>query len=701
MIHSRQNLKNNFSIFAHALILVWISYFIGFEIYPKTLNYTKWLLLPSLLVVFLGFRFAQNKLDNVTINAIVLFFLGFFIFKNIKILGHNFLLVFPVIVLINKFLYQKLGGVFQFNKIDFIQNFLIYNFILIVAVISVGQLSNWSALTLILSKHKFLGNIFAISLFIFIYWYLFYGCNFSFQGSNQKRRIIYILFSACIFAWISFRHDSLFELSVSGSPLYHWEYFVGVVNSIKSGGVLLWSAPSQYGFLNILITSLIPLQSSWHSFYIFQSALLFLVALFAYVTACKLSEGTHLNYLFNFLLIFLSIFFADSTLIGPYPFPSSSAVRFFGVYLLLFGIYNYSKFGKRQLVYLTFFFPLAVLWSAESAFYSISIISFLIISLWLMGDYKNLKVYTAALLTSLILPIIGISFFYKIRWGHYPDAYSFFEYVVGYAKGFGYIDFPPFGPGNLLLLLFVAIIYLCNNQLKEGFGERSNLDFAPLMVSAASIWGVSSYYIGRPVAQNITAMIPILILASYFALIRAKKNVPKNYLLPLKLVLLPFLFIVFTTLTNPDFYKQIFKVESFSNNIDIKKPRLDGEMSLALNEARLSGFSVIFYGDDNQSTAPYVSEQIYVGNRKSWLPVPLQLIEAPLGEGRRFKYLSRYICENKVTFGAIVMPISDQLTKRYGVISNTIVQYYELLSAQENHGYAIYKYRLKERIECF
>jgi hypothetical protein len=704
MIFSPQNLKDarSFTIFAHALILVWASYFIGFEIFSHALSYTKWLLLLSLLGVFLGMRYTQKKFSDTVINAIIIFCLGFFIYKNIKILGHNFLLTLPVIILVNKYLYENLGRVFRFVKIDLFQNLLICNLILIVAVISVEQLSNWSTLALIVAKYNFIGISCAITLFILIYWYLFRRNDLNIQSPTQKKKIyyLYLLFASCIFIWISLRHDSLFELSISGSPLYHWEYFVGVISSIRDGGVLLWSTPSQYGFLNILITSLIPLQSPWHSFYIFQSILLFLVAIFAFITACKLSAGTHLNYLFNFLLIFLAIFFADSTFIGPYPFPSSSVVRFFGVYLLLFGVYNYSKVGKRQLVYLAFIFPLAVLWSAESAFYSISIASFLVVSLWLMNDFRNLKIYGAVLLASLVLPMLGIAAFYKMRWGHYPDIYSFFEYVVGYAKGFGYIDFPPFGPGNLLLLLFIAIIYIYSNRLSEGLEERGNLDLAPLMVSAASIWGVSSYYVGRPVAQNITAMIPILVLASYFALIREEKNASKYSLWPLKLVLLPFLFIVFATLINPDFYRQIVKVESFSNDIDTKKPRLGNEIYLALKEARLSGFSVIFYGDDNQSTAPYTKDQIYVGDKKDWLPIPLQLIEAPLGEGRRFKYLSRYICENKVSFGAVVMPTSDQLTKRYDIINNSIVQYYDLLSRQENYGYAVYKYKLKEKFEC-
>ena len=420
----------------------------------------------------------------------------------------------------------------------------------------------------------------------------------------------------------------------------------------------------------------------------------------AYLTISKFSSETHVNYLFNFSLIFLALFFADSTFIGPYPFPSSSVVRFFCVYILVFSIYCNPKFGIRQLAYLSFIFPLAVLWSAESAFYSASIILFLLISLILIKEYQILKIYIATLLTSLVFPFIGIAIFYKIKWGHYPDIYSFIEYVVGYAKGFGYINFSPFGPGNLLLLLFSSIIYLVSICLKREITNRNSLVLAPLMASAGCIWGVASYYVGRPVAQNITAMIPILVLTSYFSLLSIEKNSLKQTLLPLKLAILPFLFIVFATLINPDFYKKIVEIKSFSTNIDTKKPLSSNEIYLALDEATLTGFSVIFYGDNNQSTAPVMDNRSKITNESPWLPIPLQLVEVPLREHRRSKYLGRYICENKISYGAIVMPMSDQLTKRFSVINNTIVEYYDLLNSQERYGYVIYKYRLKDAIKC-
>lgn len=102
------------------------------------------------------------------------------------------------------------------------------------------------------------------------------------DNGGKTRSLVWLhLAVIAVFLWISFRHDSLF---IPGSE-YHWEYYIGVVQGIRNGGWLLWDTPSQYGFLNILLASLIPSASSWQSFYIFQGILLFLVSTGIYLAA--------------------------------------------------------------------------------------------------------------------------------------------------------------------------------------------------------------------------------------------------------------------------------------------------------------------------------------------------------------------------------------------------------------------------------
>jgi hypothetical protein len=694
--------NTHLSIFGYTILLACLSYFIGFEVLSDFLGYSKWILLISLLAIFAVIKYRNNKIGHFPATLLTIFYGAIFIIKNSIVLSQNIYIFVPIIVLINWFIYRARKDLPIINKSNYYFDFLIYNLFFTVSFISVGLLSNWATLVSLLPRYKFIGIPLVFAFFAIISVYVFNAFEAKRQITTTKKsqRIIYIGCAFIIFSWISFRHDSLFELSISGSPLYHWEYFVGVINNIRSGGVLLWSTPSQYGFLNILFASLIPIDSGWHSFYIFQSTLLLIVAMMTYLTLEKLSNTSAINYIFNFFLVFLALFFADSTFIGPYPFPSSSVVRFFGVYTLLFCIYNIPKSSKKQLLYLCLIFPVSVLWSAESALYSASIILFVLISLWLTNNIALFKAYITALSVSLLIPFIAIVTFYKIKWGHYPDVYSFFEYVIGYAQGFGYVQFPGLGPGNLLLLLFASILYQYKSYaFSQNINEDNSLT-TPLIVSAGCIWGISSYYIGRPVAQNITALIPLIALASYFAIAKVSKASLKSNLLPLKLSILPLLFVVFIPLVNIDFYRQLLSVQSFSTNIDVKKKLSKSDLYIALEEAKLSDFSVIFYGDDNQSTSPVLPNGLQIKVQPTWLPTPLQLIEVPLKNDRRLKYLSRYICAIKVNDGAIVLPVSEQLLKRFNVINESIKSYYDLTSDQTINGYAIYKYRLKNEIHC-
>ena len=65
--------------------------------------------------------------------------------------------------------------------------------------------------------------------------------------------------------------------SISGS-YFHVSYFSGVVQTIRSGGMLLWDTPSQYGYLNLVLASWIPVADSRTAFLIFQAFLLIVVS---------------------------------------------------------------------------------------------------------------------------------------------------------------------------------------------------------------------------------------------------------------------------------------------------------------------------------------------------------------------------------------------------------------------------------------
>ena len=177
--------------------------------------------------------------------------------------------------------------------------------------------------------------------------------------------------SLCIFTfsiWFSFRIDSM--NNITGS-YFHVGYYSEVVKTLNSGGTLLWDTPSQYGFLNILFLSTFRFEDSRQSVYVGQSILMLLTVSSVMYLFYNLVKSTRFFLIASsfFLLIF---FFADPELIGPQPYPSSSAMRFAPSILFLVGLLmTLLRNRKQDFSWRRLYFPIfagiyiGALWSAE------------------------------------------------------------------------------------------------------------------------------------------------------------------------------------------------------------------------------------------------------------------------------------------------------------------------------------------------
>ena len=188
-----------------------------------------------------------------------------------------------------------------------------------------------------------------------------------YSKSGRLIPFIIIVSALTIFLLMSFRYDTLF----AGTSEAHWEYYVGPIRNIKNGSWLLWDTPSQYGFLNILTTALLPITSAWQSLYVLQGVLLFITAILIFMVFLSKDR---MNVLFAFIITISSLFFADPDLIGPYLYPSSSVMRFFWCYALL-GFFYLTNHNQRialktVVIWGTLLWLMGVLWSSESAIYS-------------------------------------------------------------------------------------------------------------------------------------------------------------------------------------------------------------------------------------------------------------------------------------------------------------------------------------------
>jgi hypothetical protein len=698
-------LKRNkiyFEIYSLIFFISTVSYFVAFKLLSNYIHYSKWLVLVSLFLIFFIITKIKFKdyLYSIFFIFLIIFFL-LFIHSNISVISKNFLIFTLLLIIFNIYIFKTNKTDNEIINLNYI-NIFILNIINCFALISIMNLSNWNTYSDFLNKNKIYGFICSLLLYLYILIMIFNirKINKFLIIDNKIYNYIIVTVISLIFLLFSFRHDSLFNKSLSGSPLYHWEYYVGVIKSINENGILLWSIPSQYGFINLLIPAKLLLNSEWYNFYLFQSFLLAIISIISFIIIFNFINKSIINYINIFLLLFLMIFFADSTYIGPYPFPSSSVVRFFCVYLLILFFFIYPSFCNKQLLILSLLFPLSVLWSAESAFYSFSIIIFILISLLIKKEKFLFIKYISCLSFSLFLTIIILVLIYKIKWNLIPDYMNFFDYAIGYAKGFGYVELKPFSAGLYLLLLFSSILYIYNVFIKS----KNKIDIdnlsAPIMATAGCLWGISSYFIGRPVVQNITAMIPLIVMPSLILVLYVNKFYKSINLVLVKITLIPLIFIILTTLLIPNFYKTIINIDSFSLNINIKRIKLNSELEGTITMASLNNYSLIFYGNDDDSTEPYFNKKLFGLRENLWLPRPLQLLEIPLKENRKEKYLNRFICMNRVDNGAVIMRNNIDLLNRFKMIHNSILSYYDNIEIISTNEYVVYKYKYKNNINC-
>lgn len=505
---------------------------------------------------------------------------------------------------------------------------------------------------------------------------------------------IFVLFS---FLYLSFRHDTLF---IPGAE-YHWSYYTGVLQGINNNGWLLWDTPSQYGFLNIIIASLFKSSSSWQSFYLFQGSLLFLVSTMIFFSLVKIMKLLFIYKILFFLIITLALYFADPAYIGPYPFPSSSVVRFFGIYAFIIVSLYFTVFSVKQAASFSVVWIIAFFWSAESALYASSIYIFILAAYIIRkNSFSNFssvyKYYLALPLFFLFIGILFISIYYKLNIGVYPDYLLFIEHAIGYAGGHGYVPFDLYGPGNILLLLYVGIFYIF---LQYPLNDKKNNEyFSTIIIMLASIWAIGSYYIGRPVPQNITAIIPILLLIILISnYIIDFKSFKYNHLS--KIISVCFIFILLTPILNTQFYETLKNIDSSEINIQDNIYKSSKDIENLFLEIDIEEYDkLVFYGDS--ATQPIFSGDLSKFNHTNWLPIPLQLLENPIAEERKAVLIDRYICHNKASQGLLLTDVSSAILPRLNKFLINFSFYYTIKLVSADNRFRLYSFNNFNNINC-
>ncbi len=351
----------------------------------------------------------------------------------------------------------------------------------------------------------------------------------SFTDAPQRPALRWVAWIPYLaFALLALRTDSMF------APInaLHWDYFVGPIRALREGGWLLWDVPSQYGFLTVLIPSVLPAQHAIDAFYWFQAAAEFAAAAIFYRT---LYAVLRVHWLVAFALVVAFFFLGDPLLIGPSPYPSMGAVRFFWCYVLL-ALAAANFLGARPSM--TRFaragglaWIIGMLWSAESAVYT-SVIYFTPLFLQVGAvarESRSLQKTASVAFHIAGLPIAGtllaagvIEAVYFAALGHGPDWSMFIAYSRSYGGGYGERPIPYFGP-----IWLISLILFGGASIFAGL--RNKKIAAPsyaVATALAVVWIVSSYYVGRAYPVIITMLSPLLIFA-IFTTIRAGQALGK------------------------------------------------------------------------------------------------------------------------------------------------------------------------------
>ena len=467
--------------------------------------------------------------------------------------------------------------------------------------------------------------------------------------SNLKRAIYLAL--GCYIIIASLRTDVAESF---GGSWFHTSYYVGPLLSIRNGGTLLWDVPAQYGLGPVVLSAFLPFESAHTAFFFAQALILTLSCSAAVASICRLGGSNALRAAMS--IIFTLVFFnSDPALIGPTPYPSSSAMRFgpslivLAVLLIHHSERTPTRFSNR------FLYPviiLAGLWSPESAFYTLSIVLVHVIReaapLRAQKNFSCLKSATKQLshLALSLLFFLGILCSYSLfRSGHLPDLHLLVVYVFEYGMGFGSVAIKHDSTGWLYLLI-ASILVSTTQSSKLSSEQRTSLY---LLLAALLAW--TSYFVGRAVPDNLLAQLPLLTFIAIQVVnvvIVGQKSISRTpfalrtvTIVPLQLIAT----LVVCLALNPNVATlgSSFKIASLSPDWSGSVPASpDLNFAMSVLPARARHSAIAFVGFSGLMP-PLDGESIDLNQNQLWLPAPLTMLEEPFPDAVRRRVVERFL----------------------------------------------------------
>jgi hypothetical protein len=451
-------------------------------------------------------------------------------------------------------------------------------------------------------------------------------------------------------------------------------FVTGTIDLVKQGGWLLWEVPSQYGFLNILVPALFPLDNSWVSLYVVSSALFFVSAWIVYSALKGLGQGV-LHKIASLLLTLSSVLMLPGwapRLAGPISRPQVAAFRFIWVYVLLWILILLtrsgptglgSKFSKSHLMAAgSLCWLLGTLWSAESAIYCglVWLPAAMLIVFeqsrssglgFRPATYQALRFLTWQAAT-LTIVLIGIACYYLANLGTLPDWFGFIEHATAYKNGFGSI------PMDLNGLVWWMLLGFCGMASTLPYFWKSDRQRLPLVVAAlAAVWATHSYYVNRSHENNITNLTPIMLIAIVIVL-RALRQTNSYQAGWLAAIMVPFFTMAQVAAfsnTNyfPNYLASLFEARTLQKLVEPSPElfALSADLNELLNVAGVRKSDPMVFISDTLVPRQQEISPTY------WLPAAPATQLAILSPERQDIYLSRFLAR-RGNCGWLLQPLA-------------------------------------------
>jgi hypothetical protein len=444
--------------------------------------------------------------------------------------------------------------------------------------------------------------------------------------------------------------------------LYHWGFYIGPIEQLRQGGLLLWDTPSQYGFASMLIPTALP-GSAWVSFWFYQSVIFAVTSILMYCAFRRLGSRWT-NGLFAFAITFTTLFFRprDQFIILPAQMtPSGGPVRFVWCFVLLAFIANsyFSPPGsftrRRFAVGGTLIWLASILWSAEAAIYCSAIwFSAYAVFLaqqaltWRNGELRTIELWRRLTGRALMLPavfagvVVLVVLIYRVFAGTAPDLRGYLEYALLYSRGgFGALPVDPSGSvWYLLLLLFII------STTAAMFLSKDRRD--PRLVVLAGLWGgawsVGSYFAGRSHPVNALSLLPLLLYSVAIGFSLLSRDRGRRWQRLVVTALVPaFAVPIVLTLGHAGFPAAVTQRQLPLSRITEQVPVMEPVLyTLLVQSGARPTDSFVRIGDGRLMLPAWPAGSVpsVVVSERSWLPKPYEIIGS-LSPERRQTYMDR------------------------------------------------------------